>query len=513
MGHRKASGGVFEQRGRFFLRVTIGAKKRQAVSVPWCSSREEALERAHAVQALVDRLREAGHEETIPKVIEAAASPEASKLAAVRRAVEGLVAGRLVPTSPKASKDGPLTFRAFGERWTSGELAREFPDHVRKKRSADDDAGRLSKHVYPLIGDRALARVTLDDALEVLRRLPSTLEPASRRHVAQALSRLFALAVYPCRLLATSPLPRGFLPKIAKRKAKSALYPDEEARLLACEAVPLSHRMLYGFLAREGMRAGEALALGWDDLDLARGVVRLDENKTDDPRSWALDVGTLAALRAWRELRGTGRVFEVTDPGHLANDFRSHLAAAGVTRGELFERSAARRPIRAHDLRATFVTVALASGQTESFVTSKTGHRSSSEVNNYRRLANTFAKVGTGWFEPMDRVLAGSFAAAKVAGLAAAEGRNHLTNDPTTSQKCTGRDSNPHAFRRRNLNPLRLPFRHPCGGDQHSASWARCIGARARSPFSASDTELQTSPIGGACSETRRFSCKTASAR
>lgn len=30
------------------------------------------------------------------------------------------------------------------------------------------------------------------------------------------------------------------------------------------------------------------------------------------------------------------------------------------------------------------------------------------------------------------------------------------------SRRCTGRDSNPHASRRRNLNPLRLPFRHPC---------------------------------------------------
>ena len=31
-------------------------------------------------------------------------------------------------------------------------------------------------------------------------------------------------------------------------------------------------------------------------------------------------------------------------------------------------------------------------------------------------------------------------------------------------RRCTGRDLNPHVFRRWNLNPLRLPFRHPCGG-------------------------------------------------
>jgi hypothetical protein len=36
------------------------------------------------------------------------------------------------------------------------------------------------------------------------------------------------------------------------------------------------------------------------------------------------------------------------------------LRTAGVTRPELFERTAARQPIRVHDLRATFVTVSLA---------------------------------------------------------------------------------------------------------------------------------------------------------
>ncbi len=411
MTKRKASGGVFEQRGRFFLRVTVGAGKRQAVAVPWCTSREVALERAHAVQALVDRLREASHEELVPKVVAAAGDEDPATLGALSRAVDGLLGGSLVLASPKG--EGAVTFRSFGQQWTSGELAQRFPDHVRRKRSAHDDKGRLEKHVYPLIGDRALDSLTLDDALEVLRRLPSELEAASRRHVAQAISRIFALAVYPCRLLASSPLPRGFLPKVGRKKAKSALYPDEEARLLGCELVPLAHRMLYGFLAREGMRTGEALALEWSDLDLARGVVRLDENKTDDSRAFALDPGTHEALKKWGELRGkTGRVFEIADAGHLASDFRAHLVLAKVDRPELFERSPARRPIRVHDLRATFVTVALASGQTEGFVTGKTGHRSSSEVSNYRRLATTFAKVGAGWFEPMNELLRPALAAA-----------------------------------------------------------------------------------------------------
>jgi integrase len=52
--------------------------------------------------------------------------------------------------------------------------------------------------------------------------------------------------------------------------------------------VTLERRMLYGVLAREGLRLGEALRLEWSDLDLEHGTLSLDENKTDDPRTWAL---------------------------------------------------------------------------------------------------------------------------------------------------------------------------------------------------------------------------------
>jgi integrase len=68
---------------------------------------------------------------------------------------------------------------------------------------------------------------------------------------------------------------------------------------------------------------------------------------------------------------------------------RADLKTAGVTRAELFERSAVRQPIRVHDLRATFVTVGLANGKTETWVADRTRHRSSAMINRYRRQART----------------------------------------------------------------------------------------------------------------------------
>ena len=59
--------------------MTIAPGKRAAVALPWASSREAALERASVVQGLVDRLREAGHTDLVPKVIESAAAEDLAR--------------------------------------------------------------------------------------------------------------------------------------------------------------------------------------------------------------------------------------------------------------------------------------------------------------------------------------------------------------------------------------------------------------------------------------------------
>ena len=159
--------------------------------------------------------------------------------------------------------------------------------------------------------------------------------------------------------------------------------------------------------------------MAWSDFDLDRGAVALDENKTDDPRAWALSPGVPEAMRAWRDVRACAGA-DVSDDAlvfvdedgqpigkwHAAAKYREHLQAAGITRAILFERSRSRQPIRLHDTRATFITVALANGKSEAWVQDRTGHRSSTMINRYRRVARTVAELGLGGFVRMDEALA-----------------------------------------------------------------------------------------------------------
>jgi integrase len=241
--------------------------------------------------------------------------------------------------------------------------------------------------------------------------LPPHLAPGTRRKVAKALRRALSLAAYPAKLIPHNPIPQGWLPKAADDKAKGCLYPDEDGRLLGATKIPLCFRVYYGALAREGWRADEAGRTEWTDVDLERGAIKLDENKTNDPRAWALSPDLVRALRAWRKLNPEDRyVFKGIRGNRLpgtnaAERFRGHLKRAGVDRPELYERSATRLQVRLHDLRATFITIKLANGRTETWIADRTGHRSSGQINKYRRGARTFAELGLGDLAPMDKLI------------------------------------------------------------------------------------------------------------
>jgi integrase len=302
----------------------------------------------------------------------------------------------------------PKTFGDVAELLTSGELHRRYPDRVDAK-SAERVRARAAV-LCQTVGDVPLRRFTVETAERALAAVPRHLMRSTRRQYAQAIGRVLRLAVFPLRVIEHSPLPDRWMPSAGQRRAFSFLYPSEDEQLLRCSEIELSRRLLYGFLAREGLRVSEALRLTWDALDLELGVIRLDRNKTKRPRTWKLATDCLRALRYWGKVsrRGQGAtVFHDTIKlTAAAACFRSDLLLAKVDRADLHAaRTAERNPMRVHDLRATFITLALANGRTETWVMDRTGHTTSSMLNAYRRQARHAAELELGWLGPLDELL------------------------------------------------------------------------------------------------------------
>jgi integrase len=412
---RRPTGTVYESRGHWFARVPGGAKDYRLCT---CATRERAVARKDLMVSVGVRLKSTLHADLIAGMYEQLAEADDDRTKKILLIVDGLLAGR-EKRAVHVRPDERTSFREFGERWTSGRLHEDFPVHV-KEIDQHDNKARLENHVYPVIGDVPMRELSLDHADLVLAQ--PTIPKGSLRHVALVLHRLIVLAVYPGRLLSANPLPKGWLPTQSSRRAKEWLLPREDAQLMASTSIPLVRRVLLGFMSREGMRESEAARLEWRDVDLEHekgGSVALDENKTEDPRSWALGPDVAEALRRWKTIAPSSRwVFPAEAlPGplrrrgkhvsvsKLAEQLRADLKAAGVTRPTLFESGPKRMRLRAHDLRGTFVTLALANGKTETWVQDRTGHKSSTMINLYRRQARKAAELNLGALKPLHEAI------------------------------------------------------------------------------------------------------------
>lgn len=397
----RRSGGWKNVDGRYYARVRLGAKTRIEPRMTGVVDDATAETRAEVIATVADMLvgaRRAFDVKEFAKNIGACTSDK--QVRPFIRAAEMLCAQAIAPSY------GAMTFEEFAQRWTSGQLHLDHPDHVAKKQH-EGDINILKNRINGIVGPVPLVAFTLEDADRVMRELPAppAISKAYRRAVAQVVHRVLSLAVYPAKIIKANPLPKGWLPKIGTPKAKSFLYPKEEATLLANRDIDVRYRMLLGFLAREGARKTEARLMTWEDFDLVNGTVTLDENKTDSPRSWPLDAGVVRALAKWKKAYGRTGPFDGLDVAHLGEALRAWLQESGVDRPQLFKSSDKRIHFRAHDTRSTFVTLSLANEKSEAWVMRRTAHKSSSMIARYTVAAANARELSLGPLLPLDEAI------------------------------------------------------------------------------------------------------------
>lgn len=180
------------------------------------------------------------------------------------------------------------------------------------------------------------------------------------------------LAVNPCTHLRL-PAVRGLRERIAS--------PEEAQRLLA--VLPERDRPVWATALYAGLRRGELMALRWEDVDLAAGVIRVERAYDDkgrveiEPKSRAGQraVPVVGALRdslvehEVRQGRSVGFVLGSTpdtpfQPSTLWRRARRAWKQAGL------------EPIGLHEARHTFASVLIAAGVNAKAITTYMGHAS-----------------------------------------------------------------------------------------------------------------------------------------
>src|SRR5690349_10123509 len=128
------SGSVRYRAGRWTARLSLGAPLgRRELLLPTCSTEEQACARLAVLTDLLEQLRAAGQIASGVPLLERAAVRDGKALDDVLRVAAQLCHGELRPRTT-----GAITSQEYATRWTSGELANEFPDHVKRKRTSAD---------------------------------------------------------------------------------------------------------------------------------------------------------------------------------------------------------------------------------------------------------------------------------------------------------------------------------------------------------------------------------------
>jgi integrase len=163
------------------------------------------------------------------------------------------------------------------------------------------DRGRIERHIKPLLGNRAVAAVTRDDIESFLHdvaagKTAGKAKTAKKRGLANGrggrgtatrttglLGAIFAYAVRH-RMRPDNPVHGVMRPADGRRKRRlsKAEYEALGAALRGADAAGVWPAAVAAarFLARTGWRSGEALALRWGEIDLARRTATLPDTKT-----------------------------------------------------------------------------------------------------------------------------------------------------------------------------------------------------------------------------------------
>jgi hypothetical protein len=116
------------------------------------------------------------------------------------------------------------------------------------------------------------------------------------------------------------------------------------------------------------------------------------------PRSWVLDPSVARVLGRWKAHQGDPKPSKPVFPGvawdRLALIYRAHCEAVGIDRARLFEKKVNKLRLRAHDMRAFFITSGMFAGRDALWITDRSGHTTLGMLRTYERDVRRWRELG-----------------------------------------------------------------------------------------------------------------------
>jgi integrase len=323
-------------------------------------------------------------------------TPETARREALR--LLGDVAGGADPVATKIGTRTAPTVSDLCERFLSEHVA------VKLKATTATEYRRLvATIVTPKLGPRLITAVTRDDVARLHHLLRGA--PYNANRVLALLGKLFALAErWGLRPDGTNPARR--LERYRERSRERYLSGDELARLGAtlddaerekcpqhpavrvesCNVCMVAGRVspfivaAVRMLVYTGMRRSEVLGLRWEDIDEARGVIRLAEHKTD--RGGAKSVPLTPAVADL-----LGRLPRLADTPYIFAGRREGEGLRSIKKAwARIRKAAGLADVRLHDLRHSYASVGIDAGLNLPAVGALLGHTSPVTTKRYAHV-------------------------------------------------------------------------------------------------------------------------------
>jgi Integrase len=237
----------------------------------------------------------------------------------VRKAVKELVAKGIDPNQQKADSyaqninaNGDVTddidaiesrFETIARSWHSKQVW-DAKHTVVVMRS-------LEKNVFPMIGNKAINKITPRDVLDVLQKMEDRNALDSARRVAKRIEEVFEHALKNLLVDYNPATGRGKGLKTWKRKHRPHLLPKYIPEFLnALESYPgsVKVKLAMKLLWLTFVRPGELRKARWEDFDIKKATWRIPAElmKMDKPHIVPLSAQALAVLEELRPITGKG---------------------------------------------------------------------------------------------------------------------------------------------------------------------------------------------------------------